>query len=366
MDKGLDISERRALLAAHAALSTRPRELARIGCAYGGGAPSPTLDQLRRALERGARKAGLAPDPRRAEQALAWAEAPDRALLTRADSDYPPLLATAPSPPLVLFVDGVRPEALRAPQLAVVGARRATRGALEFAAELAADCAGHDIVVTSGLALGVDSAAHRGALAGNGLTVAVLGCSIDRVYPWRHRGLADAIRASGCVVSEFPFATAPLRHHFPQRNRVIAALSHGTLVVEAAARSGSISTAMHALECGREVFAVPGAVRNPMAAGCHALLRSGAALACSLDDVLDALPALHRGEHARGSRQTVAYVAAAEERRLLDSCGWDVFSIDEAAQRSGLTVQEVCSMLLKLELAGAIESRSNGTYLRTR
>ncbi|MGR8920726.1 MAG: DNA-processing protein DprA [Gammaproteobacteria bacterium] len=361
MDKGLDITSARAVLACHAALGANPRGLADVSRALGNGAHPVE------AFRRVARATGARPDEAAAGRALDWLAADRRQLLVLGGAAYPPLLAEIPLPPPLLFVAGDA-ALLAAPQVAVVGSRKASPGALTVARDLGHDLAAASAVVTSGMALGVDGAAHRGALAGGGATVAVFGCGIDRVYPARHRALAGEIAASGALVSEFPLGSAPLPRHFPQRNRVIAGLSLGVVVVEAAARSGSMSTARHALEQGREVFAVPGSVLNPNAAGCHALLRDGAALVASAADVLAEFP-----RHFDGSAGASGAPAAPPPppldrgaETLLAACDFAPTSIDEMVFRSGLTVQEVCSMLLPLELAGRVEARADGTYVRLR
>ncbi len=373
MDKGLDIAAQRTLLAWHAALNQQPAAFAATArrrahdCAGG-------REAWAEALAAEARRRGLAPRWAAAEAALAWLEAERHHLVVHGEPAYPPLLAEIPTPPPLLFVAGEL-SVLRAAQLAIVGARRATRSAREFAADLAGEVVRRGVAVGSGLALGIDGAAHRGALAAGGTTLAVLGCGIDRVYPRRHLELAASIERSGALVSEFPLGAAPLRHHFPRRNRLIAGLARATLVVEAATRSGSISTALHALEQGREVFAVPGSVHNPLAAGCHALIRQGARLTTSIEDIAEEMPDLLGAAAASGKPPAQATGARAGEpgealpgaaREVLEACGWEPVTIDCLVHRSGLTVQEVCSMLSPLELAGLVECRANGTYVRIR
>ena len=198
----------------------------------------------------------------------------------------------------------------------------------------------------------------------------MFGCGIDRIYPASHRSLADEIRCSGALVSEFPLGEAPRKPNFPRRNRLIAGLSLGTLVVEAALRSGSLSTALHALEQGKEVFAVPGNVQNPLSKGCHALIRQGAKLTESMADIAEEIPLLRAARPvAETGAPTLDEAAAAvdpESRRFLEAWGWDTLSIDQLAARVGLTVQSVSSILLTLELAGFIEPRASGTYARVR
>ncbi|MEQ8232381.1 MAG: DNA-processing protein DprA [Gammaproteobacteria bacterium] len=363
MDKGLDIDGRRRLLACHAVLGSLAADAA--GRSPAGAAPAAALAAALAHVRATRRR----PDFDAAARALAWAaESPARRILVLGDADYPPRLAAIARPPLVLFVEG-RMELLGSDQVAIVGSRKATSHGLRIASEFAGDLAAAGLTVTSGLALGIDAAAHEGALAVAGATLAVVGCGIDRVYPARHRRLAGAIRSTGAIVSEFALGTPPARRHFPQRNRLIAGLSLGTLVVEAAARSGSLSTAFHALEQGREVFAVPGSIRNPQAQGCHILIKQGAKLTERVEDVLEELPGGHTRapptapvsrDHAPGDALDPAAA------RVLEACGWHPTSLEEIVGRCGLTLPDVSSILLQLELAGRVDFRTNGTYMRTR
>ncbi len=354
----------RRILALHAALYRAPRALPGAVAAF-----EETLspDRLDAVLNASATR-GAAPDWDAADQALDWLAAPGRGVVMVGSAGYPPLLRATAAPPVLLFIDGDA-SALVTPQIAVVGSRQATPRGRDIALEFARGLAAIGVTVTSGLARGIDGAAHRGALAGGGRTVAVLGCAIDRVYPGAHRALAEEIRGAGALVSEFPFGTAPLPAHFPRRNRIVSGLALGTLVVEAALRSGSLSTALHALEQGREVFAVPGSIQNPLSQGCHALIKQGAKLVESIADIVEELPEVQAlgGQAPRADEATEASRASdARERRLLTACGWDVFTSEDVVQRSGLTVQEVSSMLLKLELAGIIQVQGTGSYLRIR
>ncbi len=240
------------------------------------------------------RRAGRTPGAQALKGADAWIRAVRKAgrrLLVRGAAGYPPLLGEIGAPPLVLDVLGDAD--LAAPSVAVVGARRATRYGLDLAHAFAAGLAGAGFPVVSGLARGVDGAAHRGALQADGITIAALGSSHDRMYPPEHAGLARRIAARGAVVTEFPPGSAPLPRHFPRRNRIVAGLALGTLVVEAAERSGSLSTARQAADNNREVFAVPGPIHAEASRGCHALIRSGACLVTSVDEILEELPPLH-------------------------------------------------------------------------
>lgn len=359
MDKGLDIDGRRTLLGCHAVLGALAARDASVATSA-----RATLGQALRLVAAARRQ----PDRAAGERALVWAQAPGRHILVLGEPAYPALLAAIPTPPLVLFVEG-RVDLLATPQIAVVGSRKASAGGLRLAQEMAAALAQAGLTVTSGMALGIDAAAHRGALAAAGNTLAVLGCGIDRVYPARHRELAGEIRGRGALVSEFALGAPPARHHFPRRNRIIAGLARGTLVIEAAARSGSLSTALHAAEQGREVFAVPGSVRNPQAAGCHALIKQGAKLTECVEDVLEELsvPGLLSPATASATDdQSLSASLDGDARRVLAACGWEPVTIETLTERSALTVSELSSILLALELDGLVECRANGTYLRAR
>lgn len=307
-------------------------------------------------------EAGIARD-------LAWLEADSgHHLIPLHDPLYPPLLREIPDPPVCLFVTG-DPEVLGVPQLAVVGSRNATPGGLDTASAFAAHLAGRGLTITSGLALGVDAAAHQGALDGGGLTVAVVATGPDRVYPSRHRALAHAVAASGAVVSEFPCGTPARAGHFPRRNRIISGLSAGTLVVEASPRSGSLITARCALEQGREVFAIPGSIHNPLARGCHRLIRDGAAkLIEQADEILEELPALLRqpaGEEGLWEAAEAPSPALdPEHEKVLEAVGYDPVPLDTVLQRTGLTPDVVSSILLILELSGRVTAMPGGRYVR--
>lgn len=342
------------LLAAYstpAAILARPRaELAGLGLA------TATLDYLAR------------PDWGGVEADLRWLEAPQHHLITCSDPAYPRLLReTAAAPPL-LFVHG-EPRTLASLQVAIVGSRSPTASGLRSAYELAGGLAVYGLTVTSGMALGIDAAGHRGALEAGGSTVAVLGTGPDRVYPARHRGLAEQIVEHGALVSEFVPGTSPAAHHFPRRNRVISALSLGTLVVEAAVRSGSLITARHAMEQNREVFAVPGSIHNPLARGCHRLLRDGAKLVETVDDIVVELGALAAAlvpggtsPHCESGNELAGLDA--EQRRLMAALGYEATSVDQLVERSGLTAEQVSSILLTLELRGHVAPGPAGSFSR--
>ena len=300
-----------------------------------------------------------------------WLGAGDRHLINVLSPDYPGLLRELPDRPLLLYVVGQR-EALSLPGFAIVGSRNPTRGGASNAYEFARHLSRAGLCIVSGLAQGIDTAAHRGALDGGGTTVAYLGHGIDRVYPAANRALAHAIAENGALVSEFPLGSPPRREHFPQRNRLISGTSLGTLVVEAARRSGSLITARLAAEQGREIFAIPGSIHNPLARGTHQLIRQGAKLVESVDDIFSELEAmaglvLESSQTTDTTPQATATSAAEHDpdyHVLLDALGHDPVTIDVLADRSGLTIEQVSSMLLILELEGQIEVLTGGTYLR--
>jgi DNA processing protein len=300
---------------------------------------------------------------------LEWLAQPGHQILTLNDSDYPDLLRQIDDPPPVLYLIGDK-ALLHQPQLAVVGSRNPTPNGLGNAREFARTLASSGLCISSGLATGIDGAAHEGALTG-GATIAVLGTGPDRIYPAAHRDLAHRIADSGLLVTEFPPGTPARAENFPRRNRIISGLSLGTLVVEAAPQSGSLITARLAIEQGREVFAIPGSIHNPQARGCHALIRQGAKLVESAQDIIEELGAL------LGSLEAVAEPTATpaepasnrlhdpDYRNLFDALGYDPVSIDELITRTGLTAETVSSMLLLLELEGHVSSAPGGRYSRT-
>jgi len=299
-----------------------------------------------------------------------------RQLVGVADADYPPLLREIAEPPLALFVAG-NPIYLWHPALAIVGSRMPSAGGLDSARAFAAASVRSGLAVTSGLAAGIDGAAHRAALDAGGLTVAVLGTGIDIPYPARHADLHREIERHGVLVSEYPPGTPPRRGHFPARNRIIAGLALGTLVIEAALRSGALITARLAAESGREVFAIPGSIHNPMARGCHRLIRQGAALVEDAGEIIESLAPLaaqlgqHLHERLHADSAAVAMPAAtpaqepvhAEARRIWQALGHDPVTLEHLAQRTRLTVATLSSALLMLELDGWITS-AHGRYAR--
>ncbi|HTL14091.1 MAG TPA: DNA-processing protein DprA [Thermomonas sp.] len=304
-----------------------------------------------------------------------WLDGPDRHLLGWRDPGYPPLLRRIASPPPMLFVAG-DPGLLWRPAVAVVGSRAATAGGRANAAAFARALAAAGLCVASGLAAGIDAAAHAAALEVGGATVAVLGTGPDVPYPPRHRPLLDRVAAHGAVVSEHPPGTGPLRQHFPSRNRILAGLSLGVLVVEAAERSGALITARLAGDAGREVFALPGSIHNPMARGCHRLLREGAVLVEGPAEVLEALAplAVDLARALRGELEATTTVPAApapaldrddpDYNRLWQALGHDPTGMDELVERTGLTAADLSAMLLALELEGRVAAE-HGRYART-
>jgi DNA processing protein len=294
---------------------------------------------------------------------------PGHHLLTISDPGYPELLTQLQDPPALLFIRG-DPELLSSPQLAMVGSRNPTPSGRQTARDFARFLASAGITITSGLAIGIDGASHEGALQAEGHTIAVMATGPDRLYPARHRRLAEQIQEQGALVTEFPPGTPPKRGHFPRRNRLISGLSLGTLVVEAAQRSGSLITARLAAEQGREVFAIPGSIHNPLARGCHALIRQGAKLVETAQDVVEELgPLLCHLRLPVDPRQEglgpIAETWDQDYQRLLDCLGFDPVAIDLLIQRSGLTADAVSSMLLLLELEGYVSSAPGGRYCLT-
>lgn len=318
------------------------------------------------------------PDWQAVEQDLHWLNQAGNRILPISDSAYPAMLKEIPDPPALLFTHGDA-EILSQPQLAIVGSRNPSHHGAALAQDFAHYLASCGLTICSGLALGVDAAAHLGSLEAGGFTVAVTGTGLDRVYPAQHRALAHRIADHGVLVSEFLPGTPPLAHNFPRRNRIISGLSVGTLVIEAALRSGSLITARTALEQGREVFAIPGSIHNPLARGCHALIREGAKLVESGQHVLEELEPLIRlslsalnpppsAEIARNSPVSESGKTAdltQDYRQLLDSMGYEPVSVDELVLQSGLTAEQLSSMLLLLELDGHISSSVGGRYVRS-
>jgi len=302
------------------------------------------------------------------ERSSAWlAGSPSRRIVTLADPDYPAALLQTADPPLLLYLEG-RVDVLAQPMLAIVGSRHATPQGLETARVFARELAAAGWCVVSGLAAGIDGAAHAGAIE-TGSTIAVVGTGLDDVYPRRHRALARQVAAHGLVVSELPLGAPPLAAHFPQRNRIIAGLAAGTLVVEAALQSGSLITARLAAEAGREVFAIPGSIHSPHARGCHALLRQGAKLVESIDDVLEELRAMQTPPTSVGAEPSDLVGPEAEAIRPADdpvmrALGHDPAGLDALIGRCGWPAPELLARLLELEFEGVVARLPGGLYQR--
>jgi DNA processing protein len=310
-----------------------------------------------------------------------WLSAPSHHLLSWDDDRFPPLLRDVPSPPAALYVDG-DPDILWQPQVAVIGSRNPTAGGKDNGRDFAGQLARQGMTITSGLASGIDSVAHAAALDAGGTTVAVMGTGLDRIYPASSKGLAERIREEGVLVSEFPPGTGAKRSHFPSRNRIISGLSLGVLVIEAGLRSGTLITARMAGNQGRDVFALPGSIHNPLAKGCHRLIRDGAKLVETVEEILQELAPM-AGQLAQQLQKEIgaddepvvagALENAAEEPqfeedpeyRLLWTClGYDPKPIDSIIEQSGLTARSVSAMLLLLELRGKVEAHPGGAYSR--
>ncbi len=298
-------------------------------------------------------------DPAEAvDRSMAWAAQPGQHIVTLADADYPKALLEIADPPCLLYVRG-DPELLGKRGLAVVGSRNATPQGLQTAENFAKALAGKGLAIISGLALGIDAAAHRGALAAGGATIAVIGTGADRLYPARNRELALAIAEHGAIVSEFPLGTPAIAANFPRRNRIISGLSRGVLVVEAAPESGSLITARLAAEQGREVFAIPGSIHSPVARGCHKLIKQGAKLVETAQDILEEF-----GNYPETADSGPSTLLAGEENTVLGALGHDPCNLDDLAERTGLAADRLLTELLTLELAGQIATLSGNRYQR--
>jgi DNA processing protein len=288
--------------------------------------------------------------------ALVWLEDGNNHIVTLADKDYPQALLNIPDPPLLLYVKG-RLDLLNRSALAVVGSRSATPQGINNAEAFAKSLSDAGLCIISGLAHGIDAAAHRGALRGQGGSVAIVGTGLDIVYPAANRELAHTLAQRGTLVSEFPLATPPLAANFPRRNRLISGMSLGCLVVEASLQSGSLITARLALEQGRDVFAIPGSIHAPQSKGCHALLKQGAKLVETAQDILEELG---------GMIETPAPAPGSEGANplLLQHLGFDPVDVETLSMRCGLTIAELSAMLLTLELSGHICVLPGGLYQR--
>lgn len=302
------------------------------------------------------------PDWAQVEQDLEWLSQPENHVLTLHDAGYPARLKEISNPPPVLFVKG-HAELLSEPQIAMVGSRNPSAVGLKTAVEFAQALSAAGLTITSGMALGIDAASHQGAINVNGRTIAVAGTGLDRVYPACHKRLATQIVERGALVSEFPPGVAAKASHFPRRNRIISGLCLGLLVVEAAQQSGSLITARLALEQNREVFAIPGSIHNPLARGCNALIRQGAKLVETAEDIFEELGQYNQ-LHTKNIPEINEMVLDLEQQNLLNLIAYNPTTVDTLVQESGWSVEAVSSMLLVLELQGYIATAAGGSYFR--
>ena len=302
---------------------------------------------------------------------LEWLNAADsHHIITLNCPEYPALLKQIDSPPPLLYIHG-NLSIINDPQLAIVGSRNPTQSGITSAYDFAKYLAQTGLCITSGLALGIDGSAHQGALDGNGPTIAIIATGIDRVYPAKHRTLAHKIVETGAIISEFPIGTQPRSGNFPRRNRIISGLAHGTLVVEAALKSGSLITARLASEQGREVFAIPGSIHNPLAKGCHQLIRQGAKLVETAQDILEEMSAvidlseIDQPIVKQSSNTPSAETNTDPEHQiLLEKMGYDPIPIDQLVVSTGFKAESIAAMLLILELQNQVSSNGGGTYTR--
>lgn len=340
-----------------------PRTIAELLRAFG--SPQAVVDatpaQRRKVVPAGAATPlDAGPDASRLAAALAWLEAPGHELIALDDEDYPRSLFEIGDPPPVFYCIGRR-ELLQRPALAIVGSRNATPQGSADAQAFAHALSAAGVTIVSGLALGIDAAAHRGALDAEGSSIAVTGTGPDRVYPAANRDLAHDLAARGLIVSEFSPGTPPLPQNFPRRNRVVSGLARGVLVIEATLSSGSLITARLAGEQGREVFALPGSIHSPFSKGCHKLLRDGAKLVETAQDVLDELR-LPRVQGAPASSPPMDDEFTADERAVIAALGHAPVAVDALAARSGLAPEGVAAALLALELAGRAAPMPGGLW----
>lgn len=305
--------------------------------------------------EEGARAFARAPDPQLVDSTVRWLSHPGCSLITLADPDYPPALLQAGHAPCVLYAHGNR-EILGKPAFAIVGSRNATPQGMRDAEAFAFSLSQAGFCILSGLALGIDAAAHRGGLRGAGASIAVMGTGPDRVYPARNRELAHQLAERGCLLTEFPLGTPASAGNFPRRNRLISGLAKGVLVVEAATQSGSLITARLAGEQGRDVFAIPGSIHSALSKGCHELIKDGAKLVESAEDVLRELGA--HAAHDGGKAGTEI------SHPLLQDMGFAPTSVDQVAERTGLSAASVGAQLTQLEIEGRVEALAGGLFQR--
>ncbi|GAA0860057.1 DNA-processing protein DprA [Aliiglaciecola litoralis] len=307
------------------------------------------------------------PDQKLIASQIKWSEsACDRFILYPSHPQFPALLGQISRPPLILFGNGNQ-ALLDQHQIAIVGSRNPTHYGKQQAFELAQSLALHNICITSGMAMGIDACAHKGALAANGSTIAVLGSGLANLYPKRNAPLADKIlNQQGLLLSEFSPETAPTAANFPRRNRIVSGLSLGVLVIEAAMRSGSLITSKYALEQNREVLAVPGNVLNPLSAGCHYLIKQGAKLVETVDDILDEFQNIRSSiDQSQAKKIEKSQTESLASGKLLDNVAYDVTALDVIIQRSKLPIEDVLAQLLEYELRGLVASVSGG-YIKLR
>ena len=327
--------------------------------------PEKALDAIlegveRRGAKKGPSRVGRLINERQVEQDLKWCEGLKRSIIGITDSIYPALLKEISSPPLVLYGEGEL-GLLNRPSVAIVGSRKPTYAGAEIAETIAKDIAGRGVVIVSGLAHGVDSAAHQGAIAAQGFTIGVCATGLDTIYPKRNERLGSRIAETGLLLSEFPVGVGVRRHHFPQRNRIISGLSSGTVVIEAAERSGSLITAGFAADQGREVFAVPGSVYSPASRGSHQLIRDGACLVESGMQVLQGLGWLDLEAHVKDADD----LPRGPSDAVVDAVDFAPTPLDQIADRSGLTMAEVSAILIEMECQQLIRACPGG-YVRLR
>ena len=282
-----------------------------------------------------------------------WLADANNHIVTAADHEFPQALLNTADPPLVLYVKG-RLDLLNAPALAIVGSRSASVQGLRNAEAFAQTLSDAAICIVSGMAHGIDSAAHKGALKGQGSSIAVVGTGLDKVYPAANRDLAHLLAEQGAIISEFPLGTPPVASNFPRRNRIISGISAGCLVVEASLQSGSLISARMAVEQGREVFALPGSIHSPQSKGCHFLIKQGAKLVESAQDILEEM----------GLVFTKPIISVTEEHPMFAHLGFDLVDLDSLCQRSGLTIPALSAILLQLELDGKVATSPGGLYQR--
>ncbi len=319
-----------------------------------------------KALPRSVASRLTTPDWPQVEKQMHWMQQSGNHIVTCADPLYPVLLKEISVPPPLLFIQGDA-QMLSRQQIAIVGSRNPSPDGRENTFAFARDLSRRGYLITSGLAMGADSAAHRGALAAEGATIAVMGTGPDHCYPKANRKLADEIVQNGAMITEFPLGVPPLAENFPRRNRIISGMSLGVLVTEAALRSGSLITAHSALEQGREVFAIPGSIHNPLARGCHALLRDGAKLVENSQDIIEELGALGAIKQTHEQTSTLPLFSRPldhKEQVVLSHLGFDPSSIDTLVARTELTAEELSAILLVLELHNYVKTTPGGHYAR--